>query len=87
MCRSSVEKDNPMKNWKYLKSILLQLFSVLMCIHLPSFLSEVSRVVPLVLLQQWKQGEVNYLREEVNNNTVLLLYYNYFLSKCALKGI
>ena len=87
MCRSSVEKDNPMKNWKYLKSILLQLFSVLMCIHLPSFLSEVSRVVPLVLLQQWKQGEVNYLREEVNKNTVLLLYYNYFLSKCALKGI
>ena len=87
MCRSSVEKDNPMKNWKYFKSILLQLFSVLMCIHLPSFLSEVSRVVPLVLLQQWKQGEVNYLREEVNNNTVLLLYYNYFLSKCALKGI
>ena len=87
MCRSSVEKDNPMKNWKYLKSILLQLFSVLMCIHLPSFLSEVSRVVPLVLLQQWKQGEVNYLREEVNSNTVLLLYYNYFLSKCALKGI
>ena len=84
MCRSSVEKDNPMKNWKYFKSILLQLFSVLMCIHLPSFLSEVSRVVPLVLLQQWKQGEVNYLREEVNNNTVLLLYYNYFLS---LKGI
>ena len=87
MCRSSVEKDNPMKNWKYLKSILLQLFSVLMCIHLPSFLSEVSRVVPLVLLQQWKQGEVNYLRAEVNKNTVLLLYYNYFLSKCALKGI
>ena len=87
MCRSSVEKDNPMKNWKYFKSILLQLLSVLMCIHLPSFLSEVSRVVPLVLLQQWKQGEVNYLREEVNNNTVLLLYYNYFLSKCALKGI
>ena len=87
MCRSSVEKDNLMKNWKYFKSILLQLFSVLMCIHLPSFLSEVSRVVPLVLLQQWKQGEVNYLREEVNNNTVLLLYYNYFLSKCVFKGI
>ena len=74
MCRSSLEKDNPIKNWKYFKSILLQLFSVQMCIHLPSSLSEVSQVVPLVvplvLLQQWKQGEVNYLREEINSNMV-----------------
>ena len=45
-----------------------------MCIHLPSSLSEVSQVVPLVvtlvLLQQGEQGEVNYLREEVNSNMV-----------------
>ena len=71
----------------FLKSILPQLISVQMCFHLPSSLSEVSQVVPLVLLQQWKQREVNYLREEVNSNMVLLLYYNYFLSKCAFKGI
>ena len=45
-----------------------------MCIHLPSSLSEVSQVIRRVLLQQWKQGEVNYLREEVNSNMV----YYYF---------
>ena len=56
------------------QSILLQLFSVQMCIYLPSSLSEVSQVIPLVLLQQWKQGEVNYLREEVNSS----IWFNYF---------
>ena len=45
-----------------------------MCIYLPSSLSEVSQVIPLVLLQQWKQGEVNYLREEVNSS----IWFNYF---------
>ena len=45
-----------------------------MCIHLPSSLSEVSQVIRRVLLQQWKQGEVNYLREEVNSS----IWFNYF---------
>ena len=37
------------------------LFKCTIFIYLPSSLSEVSQVVPLVVLQWWTQGEVNYL--------------------------
>ena len=44
------------------------LFKCALFIHLPSSISE--GVVRRVLLQWWKQGDVSYLREEVNSKMV-----------------
>ena len=68
MYRSFVKKDTSIKKWTCLIAFCKNYFfsKCALLIHLPSSLFEVSRVVRLVLLQQWKQGEVNYLWEEVN---------------------
>ena len=61
-----------------------------MCIiyHLLSYFSEVSRVVPPVLLQWWKQGEVNYLRVEVNSTVLerIFKHHSWFIALYKRRG-
>ena len=61
-----------------------------MCIiyHLLSYFSEVSRVVPPVLLQWWKQGEVNYLRVEVNSTVLERIFkqHSWFIALYKRRG-